>query len=290
LLLVAAVFAFISFPAAAEDPVVATINGNQIKQSDLEFAASEVGAQLSQYPAVDRRLMLLQFIIENELMAEAADKDKLGEAANFQDRLNYHKRRALRDAYYDKAVRDGVSVDAAKAIYDEKIKNLKPEEEIHARHILVATEDEAKEIIERLKKGEDFATLAKEKSKDPSAEGGDLGWFARGQMLKPFEDAAFALEPGQISDKPVQTQFGWHVIKVEEKRQKPLPTFDEIKDTIIGQLTQQKAQQTVRELHDQAKIDIVDPEIKKAMQDAAVRGEALPEPGEEPSGDDEGNH
>ena len=90
-------------------------------------------------------------------------------------------------------------------------------EEVHARHILVATEKEAKEIIERLKKGEDFATVAKEKSKDPSAEGGDLGWFGRGQMLKPFEDAAFALEVGQISE-PVHTQFGWHVIKVEERR------------------------------------------------------------------------
>ena len=109
---------------------------------------------------------------------------------------------------------------------------MKPEEEIHARHILVATEAEAKEIKERLKKGEDFATVAKEKSKDPSAEGGDLGFFGRGQMLKPFEDAAFALKDGEISD-PVQTQFGWHIIKVEEKRTRPLPTFDQVKDTII---------------------------------------------------------
>jgi peptidyl-prolyl cis-trans isomerase C len=100
---------------------------------------------------------------------------------------------------------------------------VKPEQEIHARHILVATEDEAKEIAERLKKGEDFATLAKEKSKDANADGGDLGWFGRGQMLKPFEDAAFALDVGQIAE-PVQTQFVWHIIKVEEKRDQPLPT------------------------------------------------------------------
>ncbi|HEY6655851.1 MAG TPA: peptidylprolyl isomerase, partial [Methyloceanibacter sp.] len=156
-------------------------------------------------------------------------------------------------------------------------------------HILVATEAEAKEVQERLKKGEDFATVAKEKSKDPSAEGGDLGFFSRGQMLKPFEDAAFALKEGEISN-PVQTQFGWHIIKVEEKRTRPLPTFDQVKDTIISQLTAQKAKQTIKELHDAAKIDIVDPEIKKSMQDAAVRGEAQPEDAPEPAGNVEDNH
>ena len=290
LLLLAALVACPSLPAAAaDDVVVATVNGTDIKQSDLDFASSEVGAQLSQYPAADRRRMLLQFVIENEILAEAAEKDSLATAPSFPGRLKYHGRRALRDAYYDKNVRDGVSEAAAKAIYDEKIKGLKPEEEIHARHILVTSEADAKAVAERLKKGEDFATVAKEVSKDPSAEGGDLGFFGRGQMLKPFEDAAFALEVGQISE-PVQTQFGWHIIKVEEKREKPLPTFDEVKDTITAQLVQQKAQQTVRELHDAAKIDIVDPDIKKAMQDAAVRGEALPEPGDEPSGDAEDNH
>lgn len=288
-LLLAASIACTCLPALADDAVVATVNGVDIKQSDLDFAASEVGGQLAQVPAADRRRMLLQFVIENELMAEAADKENLAAAPNFEDRLKYHKRRALRDAYYDKNVRDSVTDEAAKAVYDEKIKGLKPEEEVHARHILVDTEAEAKEVAERLKKGEDFATVAKEKSKDPSAEGGDLGFFTRGQTLKPIEDAAFALEVGQISE-PVQTKFGWHILKVEEKREKPLPTFDEVKEAIVGQLVQQKAQQAVRELHDAAKIDIVDPEIKKAMQDAAVRGEAPPDTGEEPSGDDEDNH
>ena len=289
LLLFAALVACTSLPAAADDAVLATVNGVEIKQSDLDFAASEVGAQLSQYPAADRRRMLLQFVIENELLAEAAEKASMASDPTFEGRLKYHRRRALRDAYYDKNIRDGVTEAAAKAIYDEKIKGLKPEEEIHARHILVTSEDEAKAVAERLQKGEDFATVAKEVSKDPSAEGGDLGFFGRGQMLKPFEDAAFALEVGQVS-APVQTQFGWHIIKVEEKREKPLPTFDEVKDTIIAQLVQQKAQQTLRELHEGAKIDVVDPDIKKAMQDAAIRGEAPPDAAEEPSGDAEDNH
>jgi peptidyl-prolyl cis-trans isomerase C len=203
--------------------------------------------------------------------------------------VKYHERRAKRDAYYDKAVRLAVTDDDAKKIYDEKVAGMKPEEEIHARHILVSTEAEAKEIIDRLNKGEDFATLAKEKSKDPSAEGGDLGFFTRGQMLKPFEDAAFALDVGKIS-APVQTQFGWHVIKVEEKRTRPLPTFDQVKDTIKSQIAAQKARDTIKTLHDAAKIDIVDPEIKKSMQDAAVRGEAAPPDEGDQGGDDEDNH
>jgi peptidyl-prolyl cis-trans isomerase C len=289
LLLVAAFIACVPFAARADDPVVAKINGVDIKQSDLDFAATEVGAQLSNFPPEDRRRMLLQFVIENELMAEAAVKDGLDSGQAFEDRLKYHRRRALRDAYFDRSVRNAVPEVEAKKIYDAKVAGMKPEEEIHARHILVATEAEAKEIQERLKKGEDFATVAKEKSKDPSAEGGDLGFFGRGQMLKPFEDAAFSLREGEISN-PVQTQFGWHIIKVEEKRTRPLPTFDQVKDTIISQLTQQKTKETLKDLHDAAKIDIVDPEIKKSMQDAAVRGEAPADNEPEPAGDVEDNH
>jgi peptidyl-prolyl cis-trans isomerase C len=290
LLLVAALSACVPFTASAEeDVVVAQINGVDIKQSDLDFAASEVGAQLANFPPEDRRRMLLQFVMENELMAEAATKAGLDSGPSFEERLKYHRRRALRDAYFDESVRKAVPEEEAKKIYDAKIASMKPEEEIHARHILVATEEEAKEVKERLMKGEDFATVAKEKSKDPSAEGGDLGFFGRGQMLKPFEDAAFALKDGEISD-PVQTQFGWHIIKVEERRTRPLPTFDQVKDTIISQLTAQKAKQTLQQLHDAAKIDIVDPEIKKSMQDAAVRGETQPEDEPDSAGSDEDNH
>jgi peptidyl-prolyl cis-trans isomerase C len=289
LLLLAAFSACAPLTALAEDAVVAHINGVDIKQSDLDFASSEVGAQLASYPPEDRKRMLLQYVMENELMAEAATKDGLDNGQSFEDRLKYHRRRTLRDAYFDKAVRGGVSEDAAKKVYDEKVAGMKPEEEIHARHILVGTEAEAKEVAERLKKGEDFATVAKEKSKDPSAEGGDLGFFSRGQMLKPFEDAAFALKIGEISE-PVQTQFGWHIIKVEEKRTRPLPTYDQVKDTIVSQLTQQKAKETLKELHDAAKIDIVDPAIKKSMEDAVVRGEAPPEDQDGSPGDAEDNH
>jgi peptidyl-prolyl cis-trans isomerase C len=287
LLLVAASIALAPLPAAADDVVVARVNGVDIKQSDLDFAATEVGSRLANYTPADRRRVLLQYVIENELMAEAGQKDSLDKAASFPDRVKYHERRALRDAFFDAGIANAVTEEAAKKIYDEKIGQVKPEQEIHARHILVGTEAEAKEVAERLKKGEDFATVAKEKSKDANAEGGDLGFFARGTMLKPFEDAAFALEVGQISE-PVQTQFGWHIIKVEEKRDQPLPTFDQVKEAIIAQLVQQKAQEVVTGLRDGAKIEVVDPELKKSMDDATLKGQALPEG--EPPGDAGGDN
>ena len=280
LLLFAASIALVPLSAAADDTVVARINGVEVKQSDLDFAASEVGPRLGNYRPEDRKRVLLQYVIENELMASAGEKENLDEIDTFDARVKYHTRRALRDAYFDASITGAVSDEDAKKIYDEKIANMKPEEEVHAKHILVGTEEEAKEVKERLTKGEDFAAVAKEKSKDKNAEGGDLGFFSRGQMLKPFEEAAFALDVGQISD-PVQTQFGWHIIKLEEKRDQKLPGFDDVKEAIKTQLVAQKAQMVVTSLRKDATIEIVDPDIKRSMDDAAMRGEAPPLPDEE---------
>ncbi|MEZ0278860.1 MAG: peptidylprolyl isomerase [Methylibium sp.] len=282
LLFAALIVLALPLSAAADDTVVARVNGVDIKQSDLDFAASEVGPRVSNYVPADRRRVLLQYVIENELMAGAGEQGKLNETPNFSDRLKYHQRRALRDAYFESSIRNAVPEADAKKVYEEKIKEIKPEQEVRARHILVDTEDDAKAILERLNKGEDFATLAKEKSKDSNAEGGDLGFFTRGQMLKPFEDAAFALDVGKISD-PVQTQFGWHVIKVEEKRDQALPSFDQVKEAIIAQLVQQKAQEVVTGLRDAANIEIVDPELKKSMEPGRPSGMPAP-PGAAPAG------
>ncbi len=284
LLLLAASIALVPLAAAADDAVVARVNGHEIKQSDLDFAATEIGPRLATIRPDDRRRILLQFVIENELMAGAGEKDKLDQTDTFPARVKYHTRRALRDAFYDSGIAGAVSDADAKQIYDEKISKMKPEQEVHARHILVETKEEAEEVIKRLKNGEDFATVADEKSKDTNAKGGDLGFFTRGQMLKPFEDAAFALEPGQISE-PVQTQFGWHVIKVEEKRDQPLPSYAEVKEAIMAQLIQQKAQQVVTNLRDTATIDVVDPELKRSLDDAAMRGETPPLPDEDDNED-----
>jgi peptidyl-prolyl cis-trans isomerase C len=284
LLLMAAFIGLAFSTAAADDPVVARVNGVEIKESDFEFAASDLGVRLTNIPPEDRRKVLLQYLVENALMASAGESDGLDKADDFPDRLRYHKRRALRDAYYDVKIYDAVTEADAKKVYEEKIGQAKPEQEIHARHILVETEDEAKEVAERLKKGEDFATLANEKSKDPGTEGGDLGFFTRGRMVKPFEDAAFALDVGEVSE-PVETPFGWHIIKVEEKRDQPLPSFDQVKEIIIAQLLQKKAQDVVTDLRKAAKIEVVDPELKKAIEKPTPKGDAPRLPADEPSGD-----
>jgi peptidyl-prolyl cis-trans isomerase C len=274
-LLMAASLALVPLPtAAAPDTVVARVNGVDITQQDLDFAASEVGPRLGTIRPADRRRVLLQYLIENDLLAEAGRKENLDKTDTFPARVKYHTQRALRDAFYDASITGAVSEADAKKIYDEKVATMQPEEEVHARHILVATEAEAEEIEKRLKNGEDFAKLANEVSQDTNANGGDLGFFTRGQMLKPFEDAAFALKVGEIS-KPVKTQFGWHIIKVEERRKQPPPTFDEVKDAITAQLVQQKAQEVVTGLRDSAKIEIIDPDLKKSMENAA-KGQGAP--------------
>ena len=276
-LLLLAASMFVVPPVLAADPVVARVNGVDIKQSDLDFAASEVGPRLGTVRPDDRKRVLLQFMIENELMAGAGEQDKLHETDSFEKRAAYHRRRALRDAYFDKNVTGGVEEADAQKVFEENIAKVKPEQEIKARHILVESEDEAKDIKAELEGGADFAELATEKSKDKNAVGGNLGYFTRGQMLKPFEDAAFALDVGQISD-PVKTSFGWHVIEVQEKRDQKLPTFDDVKDPIIGQLVVRKAQSVLNDLRSSAEIEILDPELKRSMDDAVMRGEAPPLP------------
>jgi peptidyl-prolyl cis-trans isomerase C len=177
-------------------------------------------------------------------------------------------------------VRDAVTEAQAKTAYDEQIAKVVPEPEVRARHILVKTEQEAKDLVKQLKAGADFVELAKKSSDGPSAQtGGDLGYFARGQMVKPFEDAAFALKAGEIS-APVQTEFGWHVIKVEDKRNRPVPQFDEVKDELIASLVQNQLKTVVQGLRGTAKVEIVDPELKKAIEEDA-RAAAIETPAEQ---------
>ncbi len=148
--------------------------------------------------------------------------------------------------------------EAMHKVYDEAVKQMANEEEVHARHILVPTEDEAKAIDAELKNGADFATLAKEKSKDPgAAEGGDLGYFTKDQMVPEFAEVAFKLDKGQISD-PVKTQFGWHIIKVEDKRIKPTPTFDEVKAQLENYVAHRAQAELVDKLRKTANIERLD--------------------------------
>lgn len=273
--------------AAAQDKVIATIDGKPITEGDLKVAESEIGSDMGSMPEEQKRMSLLEFLIDNQLFAEAAEAEKLNEGADFETRLNYLKRRALRELYFDKVIKASVSDADARKIYDDQVKLLKPEEEVSARHILVATEDEAKALKEKLAKGADFAELAKENSKDPGSkdDGGSLGYFGHGQMVPQFEDIVFKLKKGEVSD-PVKTQFGWHLVKLEDRRTKQPPAFDIVKDRIIQSLLLQKAQQTAVGLRGKSKIEIVDPEIKKAVdaRNAMIQNQskpAAPEPAKE---------
>lgn len=266
----------LSAQAQADDVVVAKVNGHDIKESDLKIAESEIGNELQNMPAASRRRVLVEYIIETQLFADAAEADKLATGPSFDQRAAYWRQRAMRDEYFEAKIKASVGEGAAKGIYEDKVKMIPQEDEVDARHILVDTEEKAKELAEKAKAGEDFAKLASENSKDPGskADGGKLGYFAKGQMVKEFEDEAFALKKGEIS-APVKSQFGWHVIKVEDRRAKPLPSFDEVKERIMGSLVQQKAQQVASDLRSKAKIEYVDAEIKMQAEQDAIKAEAM---------------
>lgn len=269
---------------AAPETVVATINGHDITESEIGFAEAEIGSELTGVPNENRRRVLVEYLIEAHLMADAAEKADLAKGDAFEQRMKYYRLRALRDAYFEKKIRDAVPESEAKSVYEERVKSIPPQEEVRARHILVKTEEEAKNIAKELNAGGDFAKLATKHSLDRAGQGGgDLGYFSRGQMVKPFEDAAFSLEKEKIS-APVKTEFGWHILKVEDKRKRQPPTFDEVKDQITASLIQTKLQSVVRALRESGKVEFIDAELKKAAEaEAAAKQKSEAKPDAEPA-------
>lgn len=252
--------------AMAQEKVVAKVNGKDITESDMRLAEAEIGNDLGSLPPETRRRVLLEYLIENQLFADAADGEKLGSGAQFDERMQYWRRRALRDTFFDRNVKDSVNAADARKFYDQQVSAAKPEEEVRARHILVDSEEKAKEIYEKIAHGEDFTKMAKEHSKDPGSkeDGGDLGYFGQGQMVPEFETAALKLQKGDVS-LPVQTKFGWHLIKVEDRRSRGAPPFDQVKERIVASLVHRKAQEMAAGLRDKAKLEYIDPEIKKQI-------------------------
>ena len=246
-------------PQPGPDTVVATVGGEPITEADLAFAAEDIGADLNQIPPEQIRAVLLAQMIDLKLMAQAGDKQGLQSDQLFKLRLEYLTDRALRRAYTKVAISDTITAEAIKAEYDKQVAAIPDEDEVHARHILVSTEEDAKAIKAELDAGGDFIALAKAKSIEPNAaqSGGDLGYFKRAVMVKPFADAAFAMEVGAISD-PVQTQFGWHIIKVEDRRPAAKPTLEEMTQQIGQQLYVAKYRELFDQLRGAAAIDIPD--------------------------------
>jgi peptidyl-prolyl cis-trans isomerase C len=243
-------------PAPADpNAVVATVNGINLTEREVQLALSELapgGAGIDE----QKREQLIGFLINVKLIAKAAEEQKLGEGPEFEARLAFMREQALMKSYLEKVAEGAVTEDAVKKVYEETIKEIKPEQEVHARHILLETEDEAKKALERVKAGEDFATVAKELSEDPGsgAEGGDLGFFLKEQMVPEFSEAAFKMETGKISE-PVKSQYGWHIIKVEEKRERAVPKLEEVRAQIEDYVGKKAQEDAVKKLTDGAKIE-----------------------------------
>lgn len=237
------------------DPVVARVNGAEIRASDVAMAEEEIGAGLPPMTSEAKRDYIITYLADTLLVAQAADAKKLADTADFKRRLAFARNKILSETLLQQEAKASTSDAAMRKVYDDAAKQIGGEKEVRARHVLVDTEDEARAVQAEAKKGADFGELAKAKSKDPGAsEGGDLGFFTKDQMVPEFSEAAFKLEPGQLSD-PVKTQFGWHVIKVEEKRDRPVPEFDKVKDQIENFLVRKRQSEMVTQLRADAKIE-----------------------------------
>jgi len=257
---VLAIALFASLPLRAEDanPVLVKVNGAEIRQSDVALAEEELGPSLAQMDPATKKENVLAFLIDMKIVAKAAEDKKIEDRPDFKSRLAFARNRLLMDNLLAVEGKAATSNEAMKKVYDEAAKQIEGEQEVHARHILVETEDEAKAIEAELKKGADFAELAKKKSKDPgAADGGDLGFFTKDQMVPEFSTVAFALEPGKISD-PVKSQFGWHIIKVEEKRNRKAPDFEQVKAQIETYVTRKAQAEYVAKLRESAKVERMD--------------------------------
>src|SRR3979411_2172418 len=269
-----AILLLAGLPVRAQDanPVLAKVNGADIRQSDLALAEEELGPSLAQMDPSTKKEKVLGFLIDMKIVAKAAEDKKVENNEDFKKRLAFTRNRLLMDSLLATEGKAATTDEAMKKVYEGASKQITGEQEGHARHILVETEDEAKAVAEELKKGADFAELAKKKSKDPGAsDGGDLGFFTKDQMVPEFSTVAFALEPGKISD-PVKSQFGWHIIKVEEKRNRKAPEFEQVKAQIETYVTRKAQADYVAKLRETAKVERMD-----KPDETATKGEAKPE-------------
>lgn len=246
-----------SLAGAQQARTYAVVNGTEITERDMARARSTFEQALERMPEPQRDGVLLNALIEAQLLSEAAESEGLDETAAFKEQMTWMRQQALRDVYVEQKVSMTISDADVKARYDQVVGAQQAESEIRARHILVKTEDEAKAIIAELQGGADFVELAKTKSTGPSGpNGGDLGFFGKGRMVPAFEAEAFALKTGEHSTVPVKSQFGWHIVKVEETREKPKPPFDAVKSRVRESILAERLQSVLGELRGKAEIEL----------------------------------
>jgi peptidyl-prolyl cis-trans isomerase C len=266
------------FATSAQAKVLAKVNGVEITDEDVKLALDDLGPGLPrQLEGKARETYILDFLIDEQLVVQKAQADKMAETPEFAKKLAYLRDKALMETLLGKVALEAATDANIKQAYEEAAKNQKPETEVHAHHILVPTEDEAKAALKRVKGGEDFAKVATEVSKDPGSKGGDLGWFTKDRMVPEFGEAAFKLEPGQISD-PVKSQFGWHIIKLDEKRQKQFPALDQVRDQVARYVVQKAQTEVIKKLREGANIERTDaPPAEAGKGDGAKSATTKPD-------------
>lgn len=244
-------------PSAFAAEALATVNGKPIKQSVYDLIAKDAAAS-GQKIDENTKEAIINELVSSELVYQEAQKLGLDKQADYVAREELSRRKLLTSAFLQDYVKKNPISDAdIKAAY-EQYKKAYGDKEYSARHILVKTEAEAKDIIAQLGKGGDFSKVAKEKSIDPGSKekGGDLGWFSPATMVKPFSDVVANLQKGAISTNPVQTQFGWHVIKLVDTRPAQPLAYEKVKDGLQKNLQQRNLEKMMADLRSKAKIDI----------------------------------
>ena len=237
---------------------VATVDGIAITYNDVSLVEDELMSVYGQLPEEQRFQTLVGYMVNRILASEAAKKAGLENDADVAKIKAFMDRKALQDVYIAKMLMERVREEDVTAYYDKEIKNGPVEEEVRARHILLDNREAADAVVADLENGADFAALAKERSKGPSGpSGGDLGYFSKQSMVPAFSDAAFKLVAGETSP-PVQTQFGWHVIRVEDRRNRPVPPFDQVRDQIYQLLISEAQRDIYDEMRAKASVDLVD--------------------------------
>jgi len=243
-------------PSATEDPVVARVNGRDILRSQIVEMQQSLPAQFRDLPLKELFPILLRQLVDTRLVAEAARSARLDQDEQVKKRINTLTDRVLEQAYVEREVKKEVTDERLRSRYQAIAKEFKPTPQVRARHILVASEGAARAVIADLDKGGDFARIARDKSSDGAAQrGGDLGYFGQGDMVPAFAGAAFKLKPGEYTKAPVQTQFGWHVIRVEDQRTYAGPSFEEAREELHAAATQEAAEKVVETLRGTANIE-----------------------------------
>ena len=253
---------------AGDDKTVATVNGYEIKTSEVRMAFDDVIGQLPNMPAKLRFPFVVEFLIERHLLAQVAAQEGIANSEDYKRRLAAYQAKALRDSYLTEKLAPTVTEAEIKAAYDKESAKVQQTERIRARHILVATEKEANDVEAKLKAGTKFEDLAKQYSLDGSKDyGGDLGYFTAPEMVPEFSKAAFALKVGEVS-APIKTDYGWHVIRLDDRKMGSAQPYDQVKEAIKNVLVRDKVQAKLASLQGTAKVEILDPDLKKAQEEA----------------------